>query len=183
MEEAENVFYLEECLGQHTIDTSIFAPFAVENLRMQTQMPPAEFTLHLRDVITAGEQTRRIQIFWNAQTAFTLPLAVQEHIITEWAACGIACALAPRYTGLSIRAVAQLNDRFDYWIGDETTEWGLEVSGTQTEDEKELQDRLRRKIRQLRQNPYGIGGYVIVVGFALRQIYFSYYAPENEEAS
>ena len=150
---------------------------------MQRQAPPEEFTLRLQDVSVAGEQTRRVQFYWNAETALTLPPAVQEHTITEWAACGLACALAPRYTGLFIRSVAQLGDRFDYWLCDDATEWGLEVSGTRTEDEKELQDRLRRKTRQLRENPYGIGGYVIVVGFALRQIYFSYYAPESEETS
>ena len=137
----EDVFFLEEVLRLHAIDTSLFAPFTVETLRMQTRTPPAEFTLRLRDVGETGERTRRVQFFWNADTALTLPPAVQEHTLTEWAACGLACALVPHYTGLTIRAVAQLGDRFDYWIRDEATEWGLEISGTRTEEETELEDR------------------------------------------
>jgi hypothetical protein len=75
------------------------------------------------------------------------------------------------YTGLQVRAVAAEGDRFDYWVGDGEQDYGLEVSGTMTED---VEARHQAKVRQLRENSYGVDGYVVVVGFATRQAIFSF---------
>src|SRR5713101_2292055 len=63
--------------------------------------------------------------------------------ITEWAACGAACAVVWRYAGLRVREVAADGDRFDYWVDDGAREFGLEVSGTTTDD---VETRHRTKV-------------------------------------
>jgi hypothetical protein len=48
----------------------------------------------------------------------------------------------------------------------------LEGSGTVEED---VEQRHRRKVRQLRANPYGVAGYGVVVGFQARRVIFSFH--------
>jgi hypothetical protein len=81
------------------------------------------------------------------------------------------------YAGLHVREVAGNGDRFDYWVDDGEREYGLEVSGTTTYD---IETRHRAKVRQLRENPYGVDGYVVVVGFTTRKIIFSFNRFEEE---
>jgi hypothetical protein len=71
-----------------------------------------------------------------------------------------------------MREVSGDGDRFDYWVDQEEREYGLEVSGTTTTD---LEARHRMKVRQLRENPYGVDGYVVVVGFDTRDVIFSFH--------
>jgi hypothetical protein len=106
------------------------------------------------------------------------PLGVPERTITEWAACGVACAVLARYTSMRICAVTGDGDRFDYWVRDGDQEYGLEVSGTITDD---LETRLRLKIRQLCTNPYGVDGYVIIVGFSTNEVIFSFHRFAEDE--
>ena len=75
---------------------------------------------------------------------------VQETVITEWAACGIACAVLPFYTQLQLVKVTESGDRFDYWVGDGQQLYGLEVSGVV---QGSLTCRQRTKTRQLLDNP------------------------------
>jgi hypothetical protein len=49
--------------------------------------------------------------------------------VTEWAACGVACAVLGVYTRLRVRAVAADGDRFDYWVGDGEEEYGSLYDG------------------------------------------------------
>ena len=107
----------------------------------------------------------------------TQPLGVPERVITEWAACGIACVLIALYAGLTVREVAADGDRFDYWVDDGQYEYGLEVSGTIGGD---LEARHRAKVRQLCHNPYGIDGYVVVVNFVTRNIILSFHRCQEE---
>ncbi len=99
---------------------------------------------------------------------------MQGKVVTEWAACGIACIVVPFYTGLQVLSVAAEGDRFDYWIGDADQEFGLEVNGTMAESQNDLEARHRSKVQQLQENPYGVSGYVAVAGFAARQVIFSF---------
>ena len=71
--------------------------------------------------------------------------------------------------------MAAEGDRFDYWVGSEEYECGLEVSGTMMVNADDIEARHRSKVRQLLDNPYSVGGYVIVVSFATRQAIFSYH--------
>jgi len=98
--------------------------------------------------------------------------------MTEWAACGIACAVLWHYTEQRVLTAAKKGERFDYWIGDDAAEKGMEVSGTLSDDADEMWERHRQKRRQLLSYPSD-GGYVVIVGFARHEIIFSYHAPEE----
>ena len=76
------------------------------------------------------------------------------------------------YRNLKDRDVAREGDRFDYWVGDENQEWGMEVSGTLSES---LEERQAEKISQLLSNPYGVDGFVIVVRFASQEAWFTFH--------
>lgn len=56
-------------------------------------------------------------------------------------------------------------------------EYGLEVSGTTKDD---VESRHRAKVRQLQENPYGVDGYVVVVGFAKREVIISFHRFQEE---
>jgi hypothetical protein len=104
---------------------------------------------------------------------------VPETTVTEWAALGVACAVVWHYGGLRLSAVSLDGDRFDYWVEREGRRWGLEISGTVDED---VEQRHRQKVRQLRDNPYGVDGYVVVVGFAGRRVIFSLHRFAEDKA-
>jgi hypothetical protein len=101
--------------------------------------------------------------------------------LTEWAALGVACVLLPALLNVRIASVAVEGESFDYRVSDGSTEWGLEVSGTMTEDDGELRERLRLKIRQLQSNPYGMMGYVVVAAFVRREALIAIPDGENHE--
>lgn len=113
-----------------------------------------------------------LRLFWERESIPQVPLAVQDNTLTEWAALAVACAVIWQYAGLRLQSVAAVGDRFDYWVREETQEFALEISGTQATD---LETRHREKVLQLRANSYGSDGYVVVVGFAMRRVIFSYH--------
>jgi len=85
--------------------------------------------------------------------------------------------LVPLYARLRVLSTAQEGDRFDYWVGNDERQWGLEVSGTIDED---LHTRHRAKIRQLLSNPFGVDGYVAVTKFSTRESLFSLHRYRRE---
>ncbi len=105
---------------------------------------------------------------------------VQDRVVTEWAACGIACAVLWHYTGLRVWTAAREGEGFDYWIGNDSQLRGMEVSGTQSEEASEMQGRHREKQEQLL-SELSVGGYVVIVGFARREIILSYHATQGAE--
>ncbi|GDX41386.1 hypothetical protein LBMAG21_16780 [Armatimonadota bacterium] len=171
------VIELETALGLHAIDASVFAPFAIQRLKAGGNADNAELLVILGSDKAQEERFLRVRIRWNPDSAFRLLVAVQGRVVTEWAALGVACALIPEILGMRVLSVALDGERYDYRIGNEEGECGLEVSGTLTEDIGELQERHRLKARQLGENPFGAGGYVIVVGFARREALITSHAP------
>jgi hypothetical protein len=155
----------------------VFVPFVIARLQGESGATEASLTVSLRDVGSAGEQQRQLRLSWSAASAPAQSLGVPERAVTEWAACGVACAVLAVYSQMRIRAVTMDGDRFDYWVDDDQREYGLEVSGTTAE---EVEARHRAKARQLRDNPYGVDGYVIVTGFATREVIFSFHRFEEE---
>jgi hypothetical protein len=77
---------------------------------------------------------------------------------------------------MRVRAVAARGDRFDYWVADGDYYYALEVSGTTTDD---LTSRHREKVGQLLDNPLGLGGHVIVVGFRPPRVVWTCHRPEG----
>ncbi len=173
MQPKRDDYRLENIANEHAIDASVFVPFVIVRLRAETAATEADLHVELRDITESAEPQRAVHFTWLSESAPSEPLAVQGRTITEWGACGIACALLPLYADLKISSVAAFGDRFDYWVRDQQSEFGLEVSGTVT---GELEVRHDQKVKQLLDNPYGIDGYVVVVTFGTRRAIFSFHA-------
>jgi len=171
MEITLDEYRLEDIAFDHRIGAAVLVPFTIVRLRGNTDATEATLTVSLLNVGDASETQRTLRISWSASIASAQPLAVQERTVTEWAAYGVACVVVSLYAGLHVREVAGDGDRFDYWVDDGEREYGLEVSGTMRDD---IEARHSAKVRQLRENPYGVDGYVVVVGFATRSVIFSF---------
>ena len=137
---------LEEILSHQHIGASIFLPFVIARLQGGTPATEATLTVNLRNVTDVADTNRLLRIHRDAASAPAQPLAVQEKVVTEWAACGIACAVVTIYAGLQVLDVADEGDRFDYWIGGSGPDYGLEVSDTLMGDQSEAGARHRAKI-------------------------------------
>ena len=178
MELTSDEYRLEDIARDHAIDAAVFVPFAIVRLCGETAATEATLQVQLRDVGDTGESRRAVRLVWSADGVPKHPLAVQDRTVTEWAACGVACAIMSLYAKLRLRSVAADGDRFDYWVGDGQHEYALEVSGTITDD---VEARHRIKVRQLLENPFGVDGFVVVVGFATRSAILSFHRFEEEQ--
>ena len=168
---AVDEYVLENIAEDNPIRAEIFLPFTIARLREAETAWEAELSVQLRDTGDDSESQRRLHLMWSEGSAPVEPLSVQERMVTEWAAAGIACVLVPLYARMRVLQVAQAGDRFDYWVGDGEQEYALEVSGTIRES---LVGRHTAKVRQLQENPYRIDGYVAVTRFATREAIFSF---------
>src|SRR5262249_20619411 len=121
-------------------------------------------------------EDRPLRLIWVRNSIPTLPLAIGDQPLTEWAALGVACAIIWHFAGLRLHEVAALGDRGDYWVIRDNLDFGLEISGTKSAD---LEARHQEKIEQLLANPYGADGYVVVAGFAARRVIFSFHRNER----
>jgi hypothetical protein len=154
----------------HGIASRLFVPFTIARLRGDSSTGESMLTVRLRGMETK-ENLRTLRLTWSVESVLTGSFGVQEHIVTEWAAMGVACIVVWQYAGLHIRAVATPGERFDFWVTDGMRQWALEVSGTMTEA---VEKRHQEKVNQLRENPYGVDGYVVVVAFSTREVIFSF---------
>ncbi len=164
-------FRLETIGELHAIATRLFVPFSVARLQQSPEDVETALTIELRDIQRGVTEERTLRLYWDMESIPQLPPAIQENPLTEWAALGVACAVVWHYAGLRLHAVAAEGDRVDYWVMQGDQEFGLEISGTMAAD---LEARHRQKVRQLRENPYGSDGYVVVVGFTTRRVIFSF---------
>jgi hypothetical protein len=165
-------YALESIADDNEIRAGIFLPFTI--VRLQGDASTAlevMLSVHLKNIGEISEQRRSLWLRWSEESIPERPLPVQEDVITEWAACGVACALVPLYAKMRIIQVAQQGDRFDYWVGNGEEEYALEVSGTVSGD---LAERHAAKLRQLQSNPYEVDGFVVVVRFVSRESIFSF---------
>lgn len=166
-----------EAIGElHPVAAHLFVPFAVSRLQRRPEDTEAVLAVRLSGIEEASPEDRLLRLFWERSSIPRLPLAIQDHPLTEWAALGVACALIWHFAGLRLHAVAALGDRVDYWVRRDDQEFGLEISGTRTAD---VEARHKEKVRQLLANPYGADGYVVVVGFAARRAIFSFHRHER----
>jgi hypothetical protein len=162
-----------EAIGElHPLAAHLFVPFAVTRLQERPEDTETVLAIELRGFQGETSAERALRLFWGKESIPQRPLAIQDNPLTEWAALGVACAVIWHYAGLRLHAVAAAGDRFDYWVWQETQEFGLEISGTLATD---LEARRREKIQQLQANPYGSDGYVVVVGFTMRRVLFSFH--------
>lgn len=153
----------------------LFLPFTIYRLRPYAVNQQVTLNISLYESDTANPDTHDLELFWDSGSDKLATPPVQPNIITEWAACGIALALVPLYTPYQVLEVAQIGERFDYWLGHNVRNVGLEISGT---IEGNLASRTLSKQRQLKRNPYKSAGYVCVVGFEKQQVRLSFYQDE-----
>ena len=133
LEMTEDRYALEDIATDNNIDAGLFIPFTIARLLgLAEDAREVVLSVTLVDVEEMGVSGRHLRLRWSAQSASTAVEALQEHTVTEFAACGVACVVTPLYARLKVLRVAQVGDRFDYWLGDEEGEMGLEVSGTKT---------------------------------------------------
>jgi hypothetical protein len=144
-------YRLENLSRDHAVAAGMFLPFAIQRLQGERPATEAVLEVSLRDIETVGEVRRQLRLLWSPESAARQPLAVQPHTVTEWAAFTVACAVVLVYGGLRVREVAAYGDRFDTWVEKGGREYGLEISGTITE---EVEARHRAKVEQLLGNPY-----------------------------
>jgi hypothetical protein len=170
-------FRLEDIASRHRINAAMFVPFVIERLRGKPGVTIATLTVSLRDIDEPGERQRFLRLAWSPSSVPALPPGVPKHTVTEWAALGVACVVVSLYAKLQIRAVTCQGERFDFWVDDGEQEYGLEVSGTLTAD---IGKRHAAKVRQWRENPYGVDGYVVAVDFATNQVICSFHRFEEE---
>jgi hypothetical protein len=176
VEHVHDTYRLEDIDQAHHIGAALFVPFTILRLRGDTATTEATLTVELQNLGDVSQQ-RTLHLSWSSASVPTQTLGVSERVITEWAACGLACVVIALYAGLTIREVAADGDRFDYWVDDGHYEYGLEVSGTMGTD---LDTRHRAKVRQLCDNPYGVDGYVVVVSFVTYHIRLSFHRCQEE---
>lgn len=172
---------LEETLQHHLVNTQIFMPFLVARLMEHpaTSENTLEYQIRLQDVGGAGMRLALVRWTWTQTLVPPRPLAAQREYITEAAAYALAFAALSRFTTTALVSVADRGDRYDYVLAENGVRCGVEVSGTQSEDLQMMRDRQAQKIRQLQANPKRWGGYVVIVGFALREIWISRHVPKD----
>jgi hypothetical protein len=170
-------FRLETIGELHALATHLFVPFAVARLQENPKTTETVLTIELRDIEGETTEERQLRVTWDPPSVPQLPLGIQDNPLTEWAALGVACVVIWHFAGMRLHAVAAEGDRFDFWGLQGTQEVALEISGTTTAN---LEDRHREKVQQLRDNPYGSDGYVVVVGFATRRVIFSFHRFDEE---
>lgn len=160
-----------ETIGQlHAVATDLFIPFVVHRLTSPGQKTEALFDIDLRNVGEVPSARRQMLLRWAPDASPECPPGVGERTITEWAALGVACAVVWQYAGARLSSVSRCGDRFDYWVSHQGEVRCLEVSGTQDQN---LETRHRLKVRQLLDNPYDAGGYVVAVSFGERRVILS----------
>jgi len=165
-------FRLETIGEHHALATHLFVPFAVARLQQSPADTETLLTVELRDLEPGRTEEWPLRLYWDRESIPVLPLGIQDNPLTEWAALGVACVVLWHFAGIRLHAVAAAGDRFDYWALQADKEFGLEISGTLTAN---VEVRHREKVQQLRDNPYGVDGYVVVVGFTSRQVVLSFH--------
>jgi hypothetical protein len=170
-------YLLEDIQSHNVIQAELFTPFTIARLQpLAVATQAVILNVQLKNIGEPSTRHRTLRLVWSTESPITVP-PMQEHIVTEWAAVGIACVVIPLYTGLQVRQVTQIGDSFDYWVGDEKREYALEVSGTV---QGNLRARHNAKVRQLQRNPYEVAGYVVVVRFASRECILSFHHSHKE---
>lgn len=167
---------LEDILKAHKIRPRAFIAPTVACLSGGRKTGSAVLRVKLEG-IEGRHETRQLRVKW------ALPLApaleetrgIPEEIVTQFAAYGLAFVLVAQYTPWQILSRSKRGERFDFWMGERgERQWGLEVSGIMTGSLNSLHV---EKQQQLLDNPYGVGGYVVVVRFADAQAIFSFHRP------
>ncbi len=83
---------LEELLAQAAIAASLFLPFTIFRLRPYAVDHHVALTVALYEAGSETPQTHQLQLTWHPGSDTLVMPPIQAHILTEWAACGLALA-------------------------------------------------------------------------------------------
>ena len=156
-------YLLNDIRSDHPkVSVDLLIPFVRYRLATQANTDGATLQVTLQPFDKRTIRTSTLRLSWDAQTADMPHPPVQRYVVTEWAAYGIACVVLAVYTPFRLARIAEVGDRFDYWIANGSVLYGLEVSGLL---QGNIAARHREKIRQLQANPYGVDGFVCIVEF------------------
>lgn len=171
---------LSDALQAHPVGATMFESYVVAGLggKSAAGTETTEFTVTLENIGTTGTQTHRLYLVWDGTHDLPQPYVLQQYILTEFASCGIAFAVLTHYTDWRVIAIADVGQGFGYWVRSGGQALGLEISGTLSGDVLEMRKRHREKQEQLFSS-LNVGGYVVIVGLARREIIFSYHAPRE----
>ncbi len=87
-------FWLEDVIGRQGIGAAVFVPFVAARLQGAGRATEATLTVDLRGIPQAADARRALRLRWRPESAPAQAPVVQDKVVTEWAACGIACAAA-----------------------------------------------------------------------------------------
>lgn len=166
---------LEETFLTRPVNTQIFQPFVVARLMEHPARVgnTLDYQIIMQNVGSQGTRTATVRWTWTDDMIPPTPLGAQPEDITEAASYPLAFAVIPPFTNAVVDSLAKRGERFDYVLAENGVQCGLEISGTQTADRQQMRDRQVQKIHQLLANPRRWGGYVVIVGFARREIWLS----------
>ena len=172
---------LKNAFQQRPVNTEIFSPYLMARLMEHPAVADnsLEYRIHLQDVGSPGTRLIRVKWTWTEAMIPPTPLAAQREFITESAAYALAFAVLSGFTSASLISTAQRGERFDYILSEDGVHCGVEISGTQTDERQTMRDRQIQKTRQLLASSKRWGGYVVIVGFARREVWLSRHAPEG----
>lgn len=121
-----------------------------------------------------GDCDHRVRILWLEQ-ANRIQRArawMDADVATEHGACGIAALLVAELTEYTVVERARKGPGFDYWLGKKDSavplfqeKARLEVSGVRRGDDRAIESRVRRKIKQIEPADPRLPGVVAVVEF------------------
>jgi len=155
-----------------TVDAHLFVPFVHYRLQELTDTNAVILSVTLAGIPSQRDQLRKLRITWDETTSKLRYPPVQASVVTEWAACGIACAILPVYTDFRLSCVTMRGERFDYWLDDGINLCGLEISGLLHGN---ISTRKQIKQKQLQANPHKVTGYVCIVHFSKAAVHFSFH--------
>ncbi len=119
------------------------------------------------------------EVAWDVPDARILDAWANETDMTEWGACGCVIAGLEEARGLVAVRRAETGSGADYYVGapgsgilDLEDCFRLEVSGVDGGDQREVSQRLLRKVRQLHEGRSTLPAIAGVIGFAARFLVF-----------
>jgi hypothetical protein len=175
-----DAYHLEDIVTDHPLaPASFIAPTVVRLSDGDPAAAETVLTVELENVEGRNE-TRELSVSWSLtpMEAHAQTRGLPAKVVTEIAAYGVAAVLIACYTDFRlIRSETLYGDRFDFWLSDGQRRGALEVSGVQTGSLASLR---ALKLRQLRENPHRVGGFVVVTVFTQRRTRLGYQPPEGE---
>jgi hypothetical protein len=98
MSNGTDAYQLETIADDHPLAVQMFVPFTIARLRPSTEVNEVVLAVRTQMAGEASPTQNALRLSWLAASALHLPFAVQEHVVTEWAALGVACVVLARYT-------------------------------------------------------------------------------------